>query len=344
MEAAMNARGSYRIVGENIHCTRVRMCSGKFVETNASGKSWLLYKDAGQPSRLLLPRIFTESDDWKAGKVRHVAAAIHQGMEGSGEESRAGRSYIAALAREQEAQGAWFLDLNVDEYSMERGEKIAAVQWAASVIQEASTLPLSIDSSDPGVLEAGLNACDMARGKPLVNSVSLERAAVIPIAARAGARVIAGATGAERMPEGAAERVANTRLLVERLLAAGLEPDDIYIDPLVMPVSVDTLNPGCMIEAVRILRSELGPEYHFAPGLSNVSFGLPRRPLINQVFAKLCLEAGCDGGIVDPAQINDGVLSSLDIGFGAPALARALLEGRDEFGLDWISACREERF
>ena len=110
-----------------------------------------------------------------------------------------------------------------------------------------------------------------------------------------------------------------------------------------MPVSVDTLNPGYVIEAVRILRAELGPGYHFAPGLSNVSFGLPRRPLINQVFAKLCLAAGCDGGIVDPVQINDGVLSSLDLGFGAPALARELLEGRDEFGLDWISAYREEK-
>ena len=292
MDAAMSAKGSYRIVGENIHCTRVRLCSGKFVETDASGRSWLLYKDASQPCRLLLPQSFIESDDWKNGKVRHVAAAIYQGMQGSGEESEAGRSYILAMAREQEAQGAWFLDLNVDEYSMDRGEKIAALEWVASVVQEASSLPLSIDSSDSAVLEAGLKACDTARAKPLVNSVSLERAAVIPIAARAGARVIAGATGAERMPEGVAERVANAKLLVERLLSEGLAPDDIYLDPLVMPVSVDTLNPGYVIEAVRILRAELGPEYHFAPGLSNVSFGLPRRPLINQVFAKLCLEAG----------------------------------------------------
>jgi hypothetical protein len=98
-----------------------------------------------------------------------------------------------------------------------------------------------------------------------------------------------------------------------------------------------------VIEAVRILRAELGPAYHFAPGLSNVSFGLPRRSLINQVFARLCLDSGCDGGIVDPAQINDGVLSSLDLGSGAPALARELLEGRDEYGLGWISACREEK-
>jgi 5-methyltetrahydrofolate--homocysteine methyltransferase len=339
----MKAKGSYRIVGENIHCTRVRMCSGKFVQTDASGRSWLLYKDGGDLGRLPLPRIFTESDDWKNGKVRHVAAAIHQGMQGSDEESAAGKSYIAAMAREQEAQGAWFLDLNVDEYSMDRGEKIAAAEWAASVIQGASAIPLSIDSSDPAVLEAGLKACDPARGKPLVNSVSLERATIIPIAAKAGARVVAGATGAERMPEGVAERVSNAKLLVGRLLSEGLEPDDIYLDPLVMPVSVDTLNPGYVIEAVRILRAELGPAYHFAPGLSNVSFGLPRRSLINQVFARLCLDSGCDGGIVDPAQINDGVLSSLDLGSGAPALARELLEGRDEYGLGWISACREEK-
>lgn len=128
---------------------------------------------------------------------------------------------------------------------------------------------------------------------------------------------------------------------MKRLDAEGFSHEDIFLDPLVMPVSVDTANGNVVIEAVRELRAEYGKSVHFAPGLSNVSFGLPKRPLINQVFARLCLDAGCDGGIVDPAQINDRVLSSLDLSSGQNALARDLLMGKDEYGMAWISACRD---
>jgi 5-methyltetrahydrofolate--homocysteine methyltransferase len=164
---------------------------------------------------------------------------------------------------------------------------------------------------------------------------------MIPIAAKAEARVIAGATGAERMPESVEERLANTRTLVKRLAEVGIKAGDIFLDPLVMPVSVDTGNPGRFIEAVRAMRAEHGKEMHFAPGLSNVSFGLPKRPVINQVFAKLCLDAGCDGGIVDPAQINDGILGPMDLSSGQFLLARELLLGNDEYGMSWIAACRD---
>ncbi len=337
----MSAKGSYITVGENIHCTRIRMTAGKFVETDARGKSCLVFKHEGQADRLPLPTAYTASDDWQNGKVRHVAAAIWQGMHGSAEERAAGERYIAAMAKEQENAGAWFLDLNVDEFSMEVTEKIAAVEWAVALIQRSAGVPLSIDSSDSRILEAGLAACDKSKGKPLVNSVSLERAAMIPIAAKAGARVIAGATGSERMPEGVEERLANIRLLMKRLAAEGFAAEDIFLDPLVMPVSVNTEGPGLVLEAIRAMRAEHGPKVHFAPGLSNVSFGLPKRPTINQVFAKLCLEAGCDGGIVDPAQINDRVLAALDLGSGSNALARDLLLGKDEYGMGWIGACRD---
>ena len=137
----MASRGFYIIVGENIHCTRVRMTSGNFVETDASGKSFLVFKDEGRAARLPVPELFTSSDDWKNGKIRHVAAAIHQGMCGSGEERAAGERYLAAMAREQEAAGAWFLDVNVDEYSLELDEKIAAIEWIVALIQRHASVP-----------------------------------------------------------------------------------------------------------------------------------------------------------------------------------------------------------
>jgi len=290
-----------------------------------------------------IPDAFTASEEWKNGKIRHVAAAVHQGLLGSADERAAGERYIVAMALEQEALGAWFLDVNVDEYSMEIEDKIAAIEWIAALVQKHASVPLSIDSSDSRILEAGLAACDASKGKPLVNSISLERAAMIPIAAKANARVIAGATGAESMPTGVEERLANVRLLMRRLSAEGFAPADIFLDPLVMPVSVGTANSGVFIDAARAMRDELGGGIHFAPGLSNVSFGLPRRQVINQVFAKLCRDAGCDGGIVDPAQINDRVLDALDLSSGINAMARDLLLGKDEYGMNWISACREAR-
>ena len=337
----MSSKGSYIIVGENIHCTRVRMTSGKFVETDAAGQAHLVFKNGGAKALLPVPKVFTDSEGWASGKVRHVACAIYQGLLGSSEERELGAAYVRAMAREQEEAGAWFLDINVDEYSMELDEKLAAMEWSASVVQSVASIPLSIDSSEPRILEAGLKACDKAKGKPMVNSVSLERPGMIPLAAKAGACLIAGATGAERMPEGVEERVENCRILMKRLLDAGLAPSDVFFDPLVMPVSVDTGHPGRFIETVRRIRSEQGPAVHFAPGLSNVSYGLPKRPLINQVFAKLCLDVGCDGGIVDPMQINDKTLSALKLDEGLTAMARELLLGNDEYGMNWIGASRE---
>lgn len=336
----MSGKSSFIIVGENIHCTRIRLTSGKFVETTPDGASFLVFRENGTPAKLPIPVSVLESDNWKSGKVRHVAVAIQQGLYGEPAEQEMGRRYVQAMAREQEASGAAFLDLNVDEFSTDREEKIRAMEWAASVVQEAAGIPLSIDSSDQEILEAGLKACNPERGKPMVNSVSLERAAFIPASAEAGACVIAGATGAEKMPESVEDRVRNTAELMEQLQSAGFTRDRIYLDPLVYPASVDVKNAGMILDAIRALREAWGPEIHFAPGLSNISYGFPRRAVINQVFARLCRDAGCDGGIVDPMQINDSVLDSIDFSAEPFRLARELLEGRDEFGMEYITAMR----
>lgn len=335
------APGRYIIVGENIHCTRIRMTAGKFVGLAEDGRSSLVFKEGAATRYLPIPDAFLDSEEWKSGRIKHVQVAIRQGMGGVRADAEAGVAYLRAMALEQEANGAWFLDVNVDEFSMDIDEKIEAMKWIAATLQKCSRLPLSIDSSDPRLLEAGLASCDPSRGKPLVNSVSLERAAMIPVAARANARVIAGASGEQRMPEGVSERVANIRRLMALLDGAGISHGDVFLDPLVMPVSVNTDNPGFMIDAVRELRAEYGSEVHFAPGLSNVSFGLPKRNVINQVFAWLCLQEVCDGGIVDPAQINDRTLAAIDFGVPAYALARDLLRGEDEYGMNWITACRD---
>ena len=96
-----------------------------------------------------------------------------------------------------------------------------------------------------------------------------------------------------------------------------------------------------VMDAVEDLRNGLGDAIHFAPGLSNVSYGMPNRKLLNQVFTWLCVERGLDGGIVDPLQINETILEELDPDSETFALARGVLTGEDEFGMNYISAFRQ---
>jgi 5-methyltetrahydrofolate--homocysteine methyltransferase len=204
-------------------------------------------------------------------------------------------------------------------------------------------VPLSIDSSNTVILAAGLEACDASKGKPMVNSVSLERLEAVGIAANFEACVIGSATGETRMPDTVEERLANIALLSEELDKAGFAKEDIYLDPLVFPVSVDPQNGKKVLDAIKALRDRYGAAIHFAPGLSNISFGMPKRKLINQVFTWLARKNGADGGIVDPIQINSAALDAMDPEAESFRLARELLLGQDEFGMNFISASREGR-
>jgi 5-methyltetrahydrofolate--homocysteine methyltransferase len=334
------AKGKFIAVGENIHCTRIYKVGGEFVK-EAPGKGWaIVYKDGGQEKRLPVPKLFLESGDWASGRVKHAQVGIWQGLYGDSAGQKAGVEYLAFMVRAQEAHGAHFLDLNVDEFSTELEERRKVMQWAAGVLQKASSVPLSIDSSNVDILEAGLTACDRSKGRPLVNSVSLERKQAVRAAAEAGAAVIAAAGGESAMPSTKEERVANLDRLLALLSKEGLGLGQVYLDPLVFPVSVDPGNGRLILECVEELRKKHGAAAHFAPGLSNISYGMPNRKLINQVFTKLCLQRGLDGGIVDPLQINDAALAKVDEGAEPFRLARAFVLGEDPFGMGYISAVR----
>jgi hypothetical protein len=339
----MKERIDFTAIGENIHCTRVYKVNGRHVRPQADGSYAIGYRDDGGEQHLPIPQVFTDAGDWKAGKVKHVAVAIHQALNGNSQARGQGRRYLTYMARRQENCGAAFLDLNVDEFSNDPEARREAMTYAAEVLQEASSLPLSIDSAGVELLACGLAACDPGRGRPLLNSVSLEREEAIALAAEAGAAVIAGAGGRERMPVDSEERVANTTALMEKLQSVGLTAEQIYIDPLVMPVSVNPDHGRIVLETLIELRRRYGSATRFAPGLSNISFGMPRRGLLNLVFTDLCLNEGAAGGIVDPLQINAETLAALDSGSESYRLAAAFLTGEDSFGMSFIAAVREGR-
>ena len=134
----------------------------------------------------------------------------------------------------------------------------------------------------------------------MLNSASLERAEALDLAAEIGGAVIVTAAGATGMPSDSEQRVANGSEMIERALARGIPMERIYVDPLVFPISVDGAFGEHCLAAIRELRGRFGPELHITGGMSNVSFGIPQRRLINDVFLVMAVEAGADSGIIDP--------------------------------------------
>ncbi len=331
----------FTVVGENIHCTRVLKRDGMFIGKTDSGQDAVIYESGGGKKLLPIPEAFTESADWENGKVKRCAVAVWQGMYGSGADRDAGIDYLKAMAESQERADAAFLDINVDEFSMDLDERIKAMKWTAAVVQAASSLPLSIDSSNEEVMRAGLRECRRAGGRPMINSVSLERPCLIDVAAEYKAAVVVSAAGKTALPANVDERLSNLAALIPQLKAEGIDLSWMYVDPLVYTISTDSNNGRIFLDSVAAVRRDYGSEINIIGGLSNVSFGMPCRKLINQVFAYLSVERGGDGGIVDPLQINKEALEALDVECEAFMLARALLMGEDDFGMNFISAHRD---
>ena len=143
------------------------------------------------------------------------------------------------------------------------------------------------------------------------------------------------------MPQNDVERVTNASRMVDAALSKGIAIRDIYIDALVFPISVDSQFGNHCFEAIRKLRADYGPEIHITGGLSNVSFGLPSRRLINDVFTLLAVEAGADSGIVDPVASNIPGIFSVDRQSSHYHLAEDLLLGRDRNCKNFLRAYRK---
>jgi 5-methyltetrahydrofolate--homocysteine methyltransferase len=134
------------------------------------------------------------------------------------------------------------------------------------------------------------------------------------------------------MPETADQRLAVVAALVARLEKEGVERDRIHFDPLIRPISTNPEQAREAIEATRRIMTEF-PGVHTICGLSNISFGLPKRNLLNRAFLTLLIGAGLDGAIIDPTE--PGMMSTV--------LATEALTGRDEYCLGYITAEREGR-
>jgi 5-methyltetrahydrofolate--homocysteine methyltransferase len=237
-------------------------------------------------------------------------------------------AYIKEIAVKQADAGASMLDVNGGI----AGQEADCLSWLVNVVQEAVDLPLCLDSSDPAALRSALPLC---KQRPLVNSISDEPArfkAVLPLLEEHRAKVIALCMAESGPPAGVEDRVATACRLVDRLTAEGLALDDIYVDPCVLPVSTGPEHGRSAAEAISRIMTRY-PGVHTSVGLSNVSFGLPLRKLLNQNFLVFLMSRGLDAVIADPCDRQ--LMASI-------AAASALL-GLDEYCVAYLRAFREGR-
>ena len=235
--------------------------------------------------------------------------------------------FIRREAVKQAEAGATFIDVNA---GTSVAHEVGDLVWLTETVQSATEVPVCVDSANPVALEAALK---VHRGGAMVNSITAEKdriEGILPLVVKYNTRVVALAMDDGGMPETADQRLKVVAALVARLGKEGVERDRIHFDPLIRPISTNPDQAREAIEATRRIMTEF-PGVHTICGLSNISFGLPKRNLLNRAFLTLLIGAGLDGAIIDPTE--PGMVATV---LGAEALI-----GRDEYCLNYITAERE---
>ena len=234
--------------------------------------------------------------------------------------------YIKDDVRKQTEAGATYIDVNAGaRIGHEREDMI----WLLEVVQQATELPLCLDSPDPDILEMAYGLVDK---KPMINSISLEKDRFEPMIKYLKGkecRIIALCMDDSGMPKSSDDIVSRAHRLVQELEAIGFVRDDIFLDPLVQPIGVDSSNGKMAMEAVRRIMTEI-EGVHTTGGLSNISFGLPQRKTINRSFLSMMIANGFDSAIMDP----------LDRDTMIQVITADMIAGNDDFCMRFIQATR----
>jgi 5-methyltetrahydrofolate--homocysteine methyltransferase len=202
---------------------------------------------------------------------------------------------IRSEARRQAAAGAHALDVNVGVPGL---EEAPSMERAVFCVNDNCNLPVVIDSASPEAIEAGLKAVD---GKALINSISAEEKkleSILPLARRYGGALLALALDDDGIPETPEGRLRAVEKILGRVLDAGLRKEDLVVDCLAMTVSALPDSAVTTLKTIRLVKKELG--LSTVLGVSNISFGLPMRSLINSNFLSMAIEAGLDCAIINP--------------------------------------------
>ncbi|UCD08851.1 MAG: dihydropteroate synthase [Dehalococcoidales bacterium] len=207
--------------------------------------------------------------------------------------------FIVELAKAQDTAGADFIDVNAGNGNNDVSG-VESMKWLVNTIKAATEKPLAIDSDDPEIIEAGISV--YGDGDLLINSVTAEfdRLNTIgPFAAQRNASLVALAMGAEGIPDNVKDRLDACETILNTLSGMGIEENNVYFDPLVLPVSVDSQQGKVTLDTIKEIKRRY-PETNTVVGLSNISYGLPNRKLVNRAFLLMAAQAGLDAAIMDP--------------------------------------------
>jgi len=216
--------------------------------------------------------------------------------------------------------GADILDVNISAPGV---DDAALMPEAIKVVMAAVDVPLCFDSPNPDAIEAALK---VYRGKPLINSVSGEEHSlkrVLPLVKEYGAAVIGLVQDDEGIPKNADRRVAIAHKIVESAEKAGVPREDVVIDVMAFAIGAEADSGKDVLEAIRRIRDELG--VNMTMGASNISFGMPDRPIINNAWLSMVISAGATALIVDAAKVKPSVLAT-DLVLGRDRFARRFIE------------------
>jgi cobalamin-dependent methionine synthase I len=206
--------------------------------------------------------------------------------------------FIKTLAQDQIDAGANVLDVNG---GVAGGNEIEDLTWLIDIVMGITDMQLMVDSASPTALDAGVKAIIDKGGKvPFINSISGEQPridAVLPLIEKYKCPVVGLCLSNDGIPPTAEDRFAVAQQIYDMCTGAGLPAGDLWIDPLVLAVSADPAAPGVTMDTLKLVKERL--DCKTTGGLSNVSFGLPNRALLNRTFVAMCAGLGLDGLIVD---------------------------------------------
>lgn len=342
MPRIIDSPKQFTIIGENIHATRVLLRNGRRAITMDDGTEAVPYKDeAAETHYLTVPDWYKSTQPYDQGQIKHFMIAMRKGISDNPKEQDEGSRYIEYETRRLVEAGAAYIDINVDEISYDTEIQKRAMSWSVETVQRVSPVPPCVDSSLSEIIAAGLAAYNGDAGRPLVNSVAIERLDALDMAMEHNARIKVMATSGTGMPVDDNDRLENVKEIMEHVKPRGVRLEDVFVDAIVFLISVDPQNGNHYFNAVRKIRDAYGPEIHIGGGLSNVSFGLPKRKLINDTFIYLALDAGIDSGIIDPIQTNIESVLKMDTESQPVKLAMDMLLGHDDFCMSFIQAYRD---
>jgi 5-methyltetrahydrofolate corrinoid/iron sulfur protein methyltransferase len=237
---------------------------------------------------------------------------------------------IQKVAVAQAEAGADYIDVNAGVFV---GNEPEYLQWLVATVQQAVDRPCAIDSPDPEAITAALA---VHRGTAMINSISLEKERfekLMPVIAGTDLKVIALCMSDEGMPQTVDDRMRIADELIGGLLKNNVALGNILVDPLVQPVSVNNTFGLSFINAIEKIVASF-PGVHTACGLSNISYGLPARKLMNETFMTMAIAKGLDGAIINP----------LDRRMMAAIITAEALAGRDNFCMKYLKSFRAGMF